>query len=135
MIRSPDPFEQAMGDYRKDRPEAIPDALWIGRYAPILAETRRLPSDSSDYDFPRIGQLAHKAAGTNYEFGSIARAWITEHTGLRVDLMLTDGTISIHEFKFAKPGGDSPIASAAHDPHRLWLPKNRSGSRITQARP
>jgi hypothetical protein len=127
VLRNPYVFENAMGRYKDERQDSFPHHLWQPRYRDQIANALKLPSTSDQPEFPVIGQLEAQGPGRNYELGSLIRAYVDQYDGLRIDLLLMDGTISFEDFTFNPEKPKTPRAFASFDPHRLWVPKQRGG--------
>jgi hypothetical protein len=125
ILRNPDVFENVMARYKREREGTFPHHLWQPRYRDQIAKVLTIPSTADNPEFPVIGQLEAQGPGRNYELGSLARAYFDPDTGLRIDLMLTDGTISFVDFKSNPVVPKLPRAYASYDPHRLWVRKPR----------
>ncbi|CAH1672663.1 conserved hypothetical protein [Hyphomicrobiales bacterium] len=122
VLRHPDVFSNVMEKYAYDNPTMLPADLWDAAYMPVLRQTASMPVNG---EWPRLGQVQMDGSGTYYEFGSIALAQETTHSGFLLDLILPGGTITFQNFTILPKIPMKPIMRASHDPHRLWL--NRKG--------
>ena len=118
VLRHPDVFSNVMEKYAYDNPTMLPADLWDAAYMPVLRQTASMPVNG---EWPRLGQVQMDGSGTYYEFGSIALAQETGHSGFLLDLVLPGGTITFQNFTILPKIPMKPIMRASHDPHRLWL--------------
>lgn len=122
VLRHPDVFSSVMEDYAYKNPKMLPSDLWDAAYMPVLRETVSMTVVG---EWPRLGQVQMDGSGTYYEFGSIARAHVSEQGEFFLDLLLPGGTITFQDFFVESVKvPNRPIMRASHDPHRLWLSRN-----------
>jgi hypothetical protein len=118
VLRHPDVFSNVMEKYAYDNPTMLPADLWDAAYMPVLRQTASMPVLG---EWPRLGQVQMDGSGTYYEFGSIALAQETAHSGFLLDLVMPGGTITFQNFTILPKIPMHPVMRATYDPHRLWL--------------